>query len=213
MKYIFLLLITLLLISGCSHIDAAGGEATDIDDEPEVIYGEPEKDSDDTYVGDDSKVYILKKGEKVTVDGTLIKVKDFTQNEKLILEIGDQVRQIEETKKEVIVNGLVITPDKFDFNSGEITLLVEPLVLKLNEYFVKQGESVKVGSRTFTLTNILTDDLRHIEVQVFAYETQYAARIKESDSKLVGGLKVTNVKSNPRGITLEKYSIVRLEIE
>lgn len=211
-KYLAILFLVLILISGCSHYPSTDGEKNNIVDkeETEIIYGEPDEKPKEV-VQTPNKLYILKKGESVTVDNIIIRVLEFSYDEKLSLEIGGEVRQLEETKEEMIVQGLVIILDAFDFETGKIGLIIEPLVLGANEYFFKQGGNVKVGSSVFTLDKILTDDLKQIEVKVFAYDTQYAERIKEGATKDVGSLRVTNIKTNPRGITLEKYSVVRIE--
>ena len=229
-KFISILLL-LIFIVGCSHLPPQREPTSN--ENSDILYDNIDSE-DETYVGEDGYVY-TKDGQRIIIDtmgedisrdqlvtltegdtlnynGQEIKVEKLSRHENLVLRIGDQVRVIDVTKSDLIVNDIVVYVEQFDFENNEASVKFKPLVLGENEYLLKIDGTANIGGSVLTLDQISSDDLHYVTVNVYtSYGDQESGRVRQGGTIVIGDVKVTNVQSNPRSITLEKYAILRLE--
>jgi hypothetical protein len=209
MKKLISILLLLIFIVGCSHLspkepDSSSNSNVDED----VVYDNV--DSEITESGE--KVVTLTEGDTLTYNGYDITVEKLSRNDKLILKIGDQIRVIDETKTDLVVYDIVVYVEQFDFDNSKASVRFKPLVLGDNEYLLKIRGTVDISGSIVTLDQISTDDLHYVTVNVYtSYKQQESGRVKQGETRVIGDVKVTNIKTNPRAISLEKYAILRLE--
>src|SRR3989344_1810235 len=229
-KFISILLL-LIFIVGCSHLPPQREPTSD--GNSDIIYDNVDSE-DGTYVGEDGYVYTkdaqriiidtmgedisrdqlvtLTEGDTLNYNGQEIKVEKLSRHENLVLKIGDQVRVIDVTKLDLIVNDIIVYVEQFDFENNQATVKFKPLELGENEYLLKIDGTANIGGSVLTLDQISSDDLHYVTVNVYtSYGDQKSGRVRQGGTIVVGDVKVTNVQSNPRSITLEKYAILRLE--
>ena len=216
-KFISILLL-LIFIVGCSHLPQ---QRESISDENSVVYDnvdseqtqDAEKVKYDTMEENlEDQLVTLTEGDTLNYNGQEIKVEKLSRHENLVLRIGDQVRVIDVTKSDLIVNDIVVYVEQFDFENNEASVKFKPLVLGENEYLLKIDGTANIGGSVLTLDQISSDDLHYVTVNVYtSYGDQKSGRVRQGGTIVVGDVKVTNVQSNPRSITLEKYAILRLE--
>jgi len=216
-KFISILLL-LIFIVGCSHLPQ---QRESISDENSVVYDnvdseqtqDAEKVKYDTMEENlEDQLVTLTEGDTLNYNGQEIKVEKLSRHENLVLRIGDQVRVIDVTKSDLIVNDIVVYVEQFDFENNEVSVKFKPLVLGENEYLLKIDGTANIGGSVLTLDQISSDDLHYVTVNVYtSYGDQKSGRVRQGGTIVVGDVKVTNVQSNPRSITLEKYAILRLE--
>src|SRR3989344_707804 len=214
-KFISILLL-LIFIVGCSHLPQQREPTSD--ENLGIVYDNVDSEDDIVYydtMGEDisgDELVILTEGDTLNYNGQEIKVEKLSRHENLVLRIGDQVRVIDVTKSDLIVNDIVVYVEQFDFENNEVSVKFKPLVLGENEYLLKIDGTANIGGSVLTLDQISSDDLHYVTVNVYtSYGDQKSGRVRQGGTIVVGDVKVTNVQSNPRSITLEKYAILRLE--
>src|SRR3989344_7870265 len=171
------ILLLLIFIVGCSHLPQ---QRESISDENSVVYDNV--DSEETYVGEDGYVYTqdgervkydtmeenledqlvtLTEGDTLNYNGQEIKVEKLSRHENLVLKIGNQVRVIDVTKLDLIVNDIIVYVEQFDFENNQATVKFKPLELGENEYLFKIDGTVNIDGSVVTLDQISSDDLHY----------------------------------------------------
>lgn len=153
--------------------------------------------------------YLMTPGSKVTIDGKLITMKEMTFDYDITFVIDGQEYMVSETNKPEILAGVEITVKKVSFDpEGKETYAITKIVKYTpgaNEYLMFKDDIVKVGEKSIKLTEFNSDGSIYVRVE------STEDRIREGDTKTIRDLKITNVKTNLRAITSEKYSILRIE--
>lgn len=148
----------------------------------------------------------------LTIEGKKVTVKDITPEYEVIVDVQGEERVISTTQMQEYISGLsvMLTEIKVDptgVNTYAI-LKITKFELGENEHLLFYQDKITVDNKVITLADVYTDSLNSISVGVNGvYE-----RLTKGEAKTMEGLKVTNVRTNPRATSSEKYAIVKVEI-
>lgn len=154
--------------------------------------------------------YKITPGGAMTVEGIKLKVVDITPDYEILLNVDDIDYIIYETHKQEIVRGLeiVVNDKKFDPTGKNtyVILKVTKFVPGENEYLMYNNDQITVADKVITLSSVDTDTLQSILIKVNNIEK----RLNKGQTENINNLAVTNVNTNPRAVTSEKYAIVKV---
>jgi len=204
MKKVLILCLLLVFVAGCVPLENKPLDVVDragfgLSDALESLKGKLS-----------SNEYLLTPASKVRVDGKLVELKDLAFDYKMIFSIDGQDYLIKETNREEIVNGLSITVTKVSFDPENKDTYAITKIAKYvpgeNEYLMYIDNMVTIDGKNVKLYKFLDDKSIYLSVD------NTDERIKEGETKVIKDLKITNVKTNLRAITSEKYSILKIEV-
>ena len=156
------------------------------------------------FIGDEFKV-----GDKTVI------VKNIQQDGEITLLNNRQDITIKGTGNFAKIDDYEITLSKLNLETDpqkrSVILTIEEIKLNENEYLLDYGEEVRVKGKTVKLKDIHTDELNTISVRVSEKLNAMTERINGGKTKQILGLNITNIRTNPRPTSYEKYAIVRIE--
>ena len=155
-------------------------------------------------------------GNEVIVDGEKLVLKSISQDGEIVLlrQDGKEI-SIKGTQsftklnsKEIVITKLNLPTDPAD---RYVVLEVRDFILGPNEYVLEYNRDVSVFDKKVRLTDVYYDKLESIQIKVIKGLQSETLRINKGKTKQELGLKITNIRSNPRPISYEKYAIVKIE--
>jgi hypothetical protein len=156
--------------------------------------------------------FTMKDGDVVTVAGKDVTLFDFSIFQgklEAVVDVDGKTWDIYESNKPEIVNGLRITAVEIGRLQTYVVLKIEPLVLAPGEYLFNTNVDQVVLGRIVRLTDIQDDD--GVMVTVVDGGQEYDIFVMPNDTKVAGGLKITNVEAFHRTTRAERYAILRVE--
>jgi len=211
MKKILICLLVLLII-GCVPEKQTGFEKLESIEEPEDI------NNVGKYIEEGTKFvkeiiadeYKLSPNKFLTLDGKRVELVDITPDYELIMKINGKEYIIYETNKQEIIDNIEIMATKIKFDpTGKNTYAIfkvkkyEP---GLNEYLMHINDKIYLKGHTIILLDVDTDKLQSINLRVDNIDK----RINKGKTEIIYDLKITNIETNPRAITSEKYAIIKI---
>ncbi len=154
--------------------------------------------------------YKLIPGESLVVDDKKIELLEVTSDSEVKLKVNYKEYTIYETHKQEIVNNIEILLTKIKFDpTGKDT----HIILKANKYepgpnehLMYINDKITIQDHTIILLNVDTDKLQSINLRVDNTDE----RINKGETKIINNLEITNLETNPRAITAEKYAIIKV---
>lgn len=154
--------------------------------------------------------YKLLPGESLIVGDKRLELLDITSDYEVIINIDGKEYVIYETNKKEIVNNLeiLLTRIKFDPTGKDtyVILKAKEYELGTNEYIMYINDKIIVQGHTIILLDVDTDKLQSINLRVGNIDK----RINKGKTEIINNLKITNLETNPRAITAEKYAIIKV---
>jgi len=153
----------------------------------------------------------LSKNDIVSVAGKKFALLDFSTFQgrlEAVVNVDGIERTLYETKKSEIVNGLRVTPLSVDRLLTYIVIKVEPFKLQPDEYFFEVDVDNLFLGKVVRLRDVQDDN--GILVQVVDGDAETNVFLMPSDSKVVDGLRITNIDSFYRAVKAERYAILKI---
>jgi len=153
-------------------------------------------------------------GDKINIDKVKYKIKDITTGADLILANDDMEITISGTKNVAKIGKKEISIIKLNLpaqlEKRSVTLKIENIILKENEYLLDYNRDVYVDGKYVKLVGVDNNPSASIRVKVSKGLSNDAKTIDKGKTADILGLMITNIRSNPRPISVEKYAIVRI---
>jgi len=200
-KIIYILALSLIVIYGCAE------------EAPEVIEVEPVVEVEEVVEEIPDNIYKI--GDEVTIGGESFIISFISQDGEIVLKQDNLEILLEGTNNRAKVNNQEVWATKLDLalDSSErtIELNIEDIELGDNDYIFDLDTKIEILGKNVQLVDIDTDSLESISIRVTDDSESITERINKGETIEILGLKVTNIRSNPRAITYEKYAIVGVE--
>lgn len=207
MKRALLFCLLLVLITGCVLQEKISEQP--VKDVVVRVGGELSEKLEQLKGGLGSNEYLMTPESKVTIAGKLVTMKEMTFDYDITFVVDGHEYMVSETNKPDILEGIEITVKKVSFDpEGKETYAITKIVQYTpgaNEYLMYLEDATTVGGKAIKLTAFNSDGSIYVRVE------STEDRIREGETKTIRDLKITNVKTNLRAITSEKYSILRIE--
>lgn len=206
MKRLFAFCLLLVFIAGCVPFGKEIPKPTDI----VVRAGTELSESLKKVTGElGANEYLMTPESKVNIDGKLVTLKEMTFDYRMTFVVDGQEYLISRTNEPEIINGAEITVKKVSFDpEAKDTYAIVKIVKYTtgeNEHLMYIDSSVSVGGKKVQVTMFNNDESIYVKVDTTE------DRIREGETKVINELSITNIKTNLRAITSEKYSILKIE--
>ena len=148
-------------------------------------------------------------GESLNILGKKIKLLDVTIDGEAKIEVNGLQRTLRATRASEIINNIEVYTLETKFTPSEkyAVIVVNEFRLKENEYLLFLDSPEIVNDIKITLNEVEPDDN---SITISTSEVP-SVRIRESYSKVLGTLKITNIKAFPNPVRTDKYAIIKLE--
>ncbi len=173
------------------------------------------RDPCQTTIKTETNVIAYLMGDKFQAGGEILTVKSISQDGEVILNTNGRDIIIKGTgsatkiaNEEIIISKLNLNVDS---TKRSIVIKVEPIQLNTNEYVLDYQEEVIVQEKKVKLADVDDDDLKSIFISISKGPNQESKRINKGKTETILGLKITNIRSNARPISFEKYAIIKIE--
>jgi len=196
-----LFLITFLL--GC----------TTADPDPDPVEDEV-MEQDDIVVDPDQPIEYFT-GDSFSIEAETLTITDITSDGKIYLDLNNKEFILYGTNNPLKVGSTEVSATSIDINlppqESSVFLKINKIELNENEYILDFNQKVTILGKQVTLTDVDTDSLDTIRVKVSLGLDTMTERINKGKTKIISDLKITNIRSNPRAVSTEKYAIVKIE--
>lgn len=204
MKKALMICLILIFVAGCITVEEKPKDIV-------VRASDGLSESLEAVKGDlGSDEYLMTPESRVVIGGREVTMKELAYDYKMTFKIDGQTYLITETNKEEIVNDVIITVKKVNFDPEDVDTYAIVNIIKYvpgeNEYLMYYEDNVVVGGSTVTLRRFNDDGSIYVKVDDLEDE-----RVKKGETIEIRDLSITNVKTNLRAITSEKYSVLRIE--
>ena len=153
--------------------------------------------------------------DEVKVGGKVLQLKDISVDAEVLFQYGNRDVSIFGTKDHMKINDQEITLTKIhlepSLDKRYVVFAIKDVVLLPNEYVLDYHKDIDVLGKKVQLRDADLDDTRTITVHVRSGLYSDIQRIGAGNTKEGLGLKITNIRSNPRPASVDKYAIVRIE--
>lgn len=225
-KISLILLLTIFIISACQQpinieclqdSDCGEGICPDGSTYKSHVCSDEKKCVEISYFQDpcQSQVTSYFIGNEITVGGEIFIIKDITQQGDLTIKRDNKEIIISGTNNPTKVNNQEILISKLNTNidssKRSVQLEIGNIALNENEYILEYKKEKDILGKKVTLMDVYTDKLESIQIRVSLGIESETVRINLGKTEEVLGLKITNIRPNPRAISLEKYAIVKIE--
>lgn len=154
--------------------------------------------------------YTLVQGDKITVGGKTLTLVDFSIFQGMldtVVDVDGVTRDIYETNKPEIINGLRVTPINVDRLQTQVTLDVRPFTLGPDEYLLEMNAGQVILGKTLVLREVQDDNGILVELTELEKGNVF---VMPGDTKQIDGVKITNVESFYRSGHGERYAVVKV---
>ena len=149
-------------------------------------------------------------GGSIVIEDTKLEVIDINTEYEVTVKVKDIEYVIYETQQREIIDGLDITAKEIKFDpTGENTYVILKAVkyeANPNEYLMYINDEITVADHIVILLNVDTDKLQSISIRVDTTDN----RVNKGKTVQAHNLEITNIDTNPRAVTSEKYAIVKV---
>lgn len=154
-------------------------------------------------------------GDEVTVGGEKFILKHISLDAEAILKQDTKEIRLTGTNSPAKINNQEISISKLnlilDPLKRSIQLSIEDIFLNENEHALDYNQEINIQGKNVKLTDVYTDKLDSIQIKVSQSLESEIKRINKGKTEETLGLNITNIRSNPRPITYEKYAIIKIE--
>lgn len=203
-----LLCILLVFILGCVPVaeELTGLEPGEIEEGAEELVEEGLSFVDKIIPNE----YRFVPGASLTILGKKVTVKDITTEYETIIQVDGTQKTIKTTQTPEYINGLNVVATELNFDgtglNTYVILKITEFKLGEDEYLLFYKDKMEIDGKKVELDDVYTDNKDSISVGV---QGVYA-RIIKGETKVLNGIEVTNVRTNPRAISSEKYAVLKL---
>lgn len=214
MKKILAILIIFFLAGCISEVQEFKQSETPIEPE-EISEQEPQKDiiGEVEVIEETAEAEIqgnkLNIGESLSILGKKIRLLDVTIDGEAKIEVDNLQRTLRATRASEIINNIEVYTLETKFSPSEkyAVIVVNEFRLKKNEYLLFIDSPEIIDDIKITLNEVEPEDN---SITLSTSEVP-SVRIRESYSKVLGTLKITNIKAFPNPVRTDKYAIIKLE--